>query len=90
MHIQQYVNKIGEKLEFKFNINKCVVKIKGSTILKGLTHCKCEGEGATQEEAIHDYVYKLRGKTIVIDHNDHSVRKQYDVPLNLSSNGRIK
>ncbi len=41
------------------------------------------GVGATPDEAIIDYVHRLRGKILVLDFFDKEKRREFSVPLSL-------
>lgn len=86
MNIYEFADIIGKDIEiirFANQKGRVAARFERSEIKKGCGLFSEYGEGKTIEEAIKDYVKKIKGKTIVF--NAMTDKKQeYNVPDNLT------
>ncbi len=87
MRLQDYLDTLNLQLNiirhnnqnerWSAQFERCEIK-KGS-ILSGEY-----GSGSTPDEAILDYIKKIKGKVIVINVTNEKERQQYSVPMNIT------
>jgi len=92
MTLEEFAKENAIFLDYQISYSVVRVMFKNSYVKTGKSPNmlqRCLGEGKGKKEALHDYTYKIRGKKLVINHDDYKIRRDIDVPLNLKYEGKI-
>jgi len=92
MDLEQFAKENAIFLDYEISYSVVRVMFRDSYVKTGKTPNilqRCMGEGESKKEALHNYTYKIRGKKLIVNHDDHKTRKDIDVPLNLKYKGKI-
>ena len=92
MTLKEFANQHKISLKCEVTYNNVRVTFRNSHIKIDKTPNilqECHGEGKTEDEAIYNYTYKIRGKQLVINYDDYKTRKDLKIPLSLKFEGKI-